>query len=113
MCGYCNHPGKIHEFIRSLLNKYTTSIEFFNVKVINDIMYNEKVQIVSIFKDYLIMDDLTEFLKRPYSFSESTVRLTKIYEFYEHYSQIFPNYIAIPEKKFMYKNIERKQRLLE
>jgi len=76
-------------------------------------MYNEKVQIVSVFKDYLIMDDLTEFLKRPYTLQESTIRLTKIFEFYENYSQIFPNYIAIPERKFMYKNIERKQRLLE
>ena len=49
-------------------------------------MYNEKVQIVSVFKDYLIMDDLTEFLKRPYSLSESTIWLTKIFEFYENYS---------------------------
>ena len=86
MCGYCNDERKIQEFIRSLLNKYTTSIEFFNVKVVNDIMYNEKVQIVSVFKDYLIMDDLTEFLKRPYSLVESTIRLTKIFEFYENYS---------------------------
>lgn len=69
-------------------------------------MYNEKVQVVSVFKDYLIYDDLTEFLKRPYSLSESPQRLVKIFEFYENYSQVFPNYISIPEKKFMYKNIE-------
>lgn len=37
----------------------------------------------------------------------------KIYEFYDSYSQVFPNYIALPEKKFMYKNIEWKQRLIE
>ena len=71
-------------------------------------MYNEKVQIVSVFKDYLIYDDLTEFLKWPYTYQECTLRLSKIFEFYESYSQVFPNYISLPEKKFMYKNIERK-----
>ena len=67
MCGYCQSENKIQDFINgNLQSKYTTSIEFFNVKVVNDIMYNEKVQIVSVFKDFLIYDDLTEFLKRSY-----------------------------------------------
>lgn len=87
MCDYCNKANKVKEFIDSnLQTKYTTSIEFFNVKVVNDIMYNEKVQVVSVFKDYLIYDDLTEFLKRPYTLAESSVRLTKIFEFYDSYS---------------------------
>jgi len=44
MCDYCNKANKVKEFIDSnLQTKYTTSIEFFNVKVVNDIMYNEKV----------------------------------------------------------------------
>lgn len=88
-------------------------MEFFNIKVINDIMYNERVQTVSVFKDYLIYDDLTEFLKRPYTYPESIIRLSKIFEFYGSYSKVFPNYINIPEKKFMFKNIERKQRVIE
>lgn len=46
-----------------LEEKYTTSVDFYNSKIINDIMYNEKIQIVWLFKDYLIMDDMTEFLK--------------------------------------------------
>lgn len=71
-------------------------------------MYNEKVLVVCVFKDYLIYDDLTEFLKRPYTYPESIIRLSKIFEFYESYSEVFPNYIVLPEKRFMYKNIERK-----
>ena len=76
-------------------------------------MYNEKMRIVALFKDYLIFDDLTEFLKRSYTYPESTIRLNRIYEFYDSYSQVFPNYIGLPEKEFMYKNIERKQRVIE
>jgi len=87
-------------------------MEFFNIKVVNDIMYNERVEVVSVFKDYLIFDDPTECLKRPYTYPESIIRLSKIYEFYGSYSKVFPNYINIPEKKFMFKNLERKRRVL-
>ena len=76
-------------------------------------MYNEKVKVVCMFKDYLIYDDLTEFLKRSYTYPEAIIRLSKIYEFYEAYSQVFPNYIRLSSRKHMYKNIERKQRLIE
>lgn len=33
-------------------------------KTANDIVYNEKSHIVAVFKDYLIYDDTSEFLKR-------------------------------------------------
>ena len=98
---------------KNLEDKYTTSLEFYNVKIINDIMYNEKVRIVWIFKDFLIYDDLTEFLKRSYTYPEAIIRLSKIFEFYDAYSQVFPNYIKLSPRKHMYKNIERKQRIIE
>ena len=41
-------------------------IEFENLKVVNDLIYNEQTHMVSIFKDYLILDDINEFLKRFY-----------------------------------------------
>jgi hypothetical protein len=44
--------------------------DYQDVKVINDLVYNEPTHMVSIFKDFLIMDDVNEFLKRPYSFNE-------------------------------------------
>lgn len=43
-----------------------TSKDFYNVKIVNDIIYNESTHIVAVFKDYLIYDDLSEFLKRIY-----------------------------------------------
>lgn len=51
----------------NLERKYLTSREYYNVKIINDIIYNENAHIVSVFKDYLIFDDVSEFLKRFYN----------------------------------------------
>lgn len=72
-------------------------------------MYNEPKNLVSVFKDYLIYDDFSEYLKRHYKATESASRLPKIFEFYESYSKVFPNYVAVPaEARFMFKNIEKK-----
>lgn len=89
-------------------------VEFENLKVINDLIYNEQTHVVSIFKDYLILDDINEFLKRFYNGeTESQVRLPKLCEFYSKYSQVFPNFVALPESKYMFRNIQRKQRLID
>lgn len=48
-----------------------TSKDFYNVKVINDVIYNENTHVVSVFKDYLIFDDVSEFLKRSYDIYEA------------------------------------------
>ena len=45
-------------------------------------MYNETRKIVSIFKDYLIYDDYSEYLKRFYSEKESEARLPRAFDFY-------------------------------
>jgi hypothetical protein len=55
---------------------------------------------VSVFKDYLIYDDVSEFLKRFYANSEAFGRLPKIFEFYERYSKVFPNYCTIHVQKY-------------
>ena len=46
-------------------------MDYYNVKVINDIIYNDETHLVSMFKDYLILDDISEFLKRSYREDES------------------------------------------
>jgi hypothetical protein len=99
--------------MRNLDKKYLTSRDYYNSKVITDIIYNENSNIVSVFKDYLIFDDVSEFLKRSYDNQECSERLTKIYEFYEKYSKVFPNYVNLPESRFMFKNIERKQKFID
>ena len=81
--------------------------------IINNIIYNEKSHLVATFKDFLISDDYSEFLKRFYYKKESLVRLPKFLEYYEIYNKIYPNYIILPESKFIYKNIQKKQNMID
>ena len=76
-------------------------------------MYNEPRHIVSIFKDFLIYDDFSEYLKRYYTKTECVDRLPRIFALYQSYSKVFPNYVSLPESKYMFKNIERKQKLID
>ena len=66
--------------MKNLGRKYgNCHIEFESMKVVNDLIYNEQTHMVSIFKDYLIWDDINEFLKRYYvRENESYVRLPKL-----------------------------------
>ena len=48
---------------------------FLNLKSINELIYNEPTKVVSVFKDYLILDDINEFMKRQYAHHESSKRI--------------------------------------
>jgi hypothetical protein len=99
-CTKIEGPKSRKQIIEENLNKkYLTSREYYNVKIINDVIYNENTHIVSVFKDYLIFDDVSEFLKRSYSKSECLQRLPRMYEFYEKYSKVFPNYVILQDEK--------------
>ena len=99
---YCN-------FINNHLNKQ----EYYNTKIIDEIIHNENSHIVAEFKDYLIKGDISEFLQQYYKKKESLNLLPKIYEYYISCSVIFPNYVILPESKYIYKNIQRKQRVID
>jgi hypothetical protein len=48
-----------------LASKYKDmSKAFCELKTVQDLIYNEQAKPVSIFKDYLILDDVNEFLRR-------------------------------------------------
>ena len=96
-----------------LVKRYNKPLSYHDVKIINDILYNEKTHYVEEFKEYLIYEDYNEFLKRFYKKSELKIKLPKILNFYEKYSKIYANYTVIPESKYMYKNIKRKQKMID
>ena len=93
--------------------KYSKDNNYYNIKIINEIICNENTHIVAEFKDYLIKGDYSEFLQRSYITSECKNFLPKIFEYYDSCSVIFPNYVALPESKYIYKNIQRKQRVID
>ena len=96
-----------------LIKRYDKPLSYHDVKMINDILYNEKTRYVEAFKEYLIYEDYNEFLKRYYRTFELKIKLPKILIFYEKYSKIYANYTVIPESKYMYKNIKRKQKMID
>ena len=86
-----------------LHEKYRSSIDIYNVKVINEIVFNRQVRITSIFKDYLVHDEVAEFLKRYYKAKEVPEKMNKLINYFNTYFKVFPNYININEKSYLYK----------
>ena len=95
-----------------LFKKYTSGKFSFSKISINHLIYSDTCEIVARFKDFLIYDDNTEFIRRFYPGSESFPRLKKILAFYETYSKIFPNYLVLKENKYLYRNIRKKQKMI-
>ena len=94
-------------------NFYSNEEDFYNIKIINEIICNETTHIVALFKDNLINGDNSEFLQKSYYLKESKESLPKIFQYYDSCSVIFPNYVILPESKYIYKNIQRKQRVID
>ena len=98
----------------SNLKKYNMTIETYNKKVITDIIYDERKHIVSVFKNYLLWDEMSDFLKRFYYKHESKNRLPKINHYYEKYTLFPPVYFPLEDViKIMLKNVKRKKKYLE
>ena len=113
-----NHPLLSFETIRNLtklhfINKYAKTESFYNSIIIEHIIHNEPGHIVAEFKDFLILGDINEFLQNYYKIKESKYILPKIFEYYINCSVIFPNYVILPESQYIYKNIQKKQKVID
>ena len=95
------------------LEKYNSSPLTYQKFQILLLMENANTHLVSIFKDYLLYDDTTEFFKEYYYKKEIYSRLKTIFDYYESSSYLFPIYTAINEGKYIYRNIIRKQKLID
>ena len=116
---YCNKEKKIdlkliEKYIHRLFTLYYQNTkDDYNKRMIDDILNNESTHLVAEFKDYLIMGDITEFLQRSYNINECRKYLPKINKYYNSCSIIFPNYVTLHESKYIYKNIKKKQKLID
>ncbi len=105
---------KIYEIISKKLNKkYSSKFYNYNLIIINKLIFNEECLLSLNLKEFLLFNNSNEFLHRFYFNKEIIERLKKILIFYEKYSKIFPNYIILPENKFLYKNIRKKQKMID
>ena len=113
-----NHPLVPMKYIRenayyNFISKYLKNELYYNSIIINHIIHNDPGHIVAEFKDFLIMGDYNEFFQSYYKLKESRYLLPKIYDYYISSSVIFPNYVILPENQYIYKNIQRKQRVID
>lgn len=93
--------------------KYFTNENAVNKILIEKVVFNEKCHLVAVFKDFLITDDDFEFIKKYYNLNESFKKLKIYLQYYEQYSILYPNYIVLGESKYLYKNIHKKQRIID
>ena len=85
----------------------------YDIQIIENVMCNDACHFVAVFKDYLIADDNSEYLRRMYKKIESIQRLVKLFTYYQETSVIFPNYTPLVESKYLYNNVIRKQRVID
>ena len=72
-----------------------TTKKTYNKYIINLIIFDQKRHIVSEFKNYLLWDETSEFLKRFYNSGESYERIPNISQYYESYTLFSPIYFCL------------------
>ena len=100
-------------FSHLILLKYSILPNDYNNIIINQLLSNKNLHIVSIFKDYLLYDDPSEFLKRFYNKEEIKSKLIILTKYYENSSKLYPNYSALNERNYIFNNIRKKQKIID
>ena len=101
---------KVYDYFMDL---YYQDKYFYNIKVITDIISNSDSHVVAEFKDFLIMGDESEFFHRKYNMKECKKYLPILFDYYKSCSIIFPNYFLLHENKYIFKNIRKKQKIID
>ncbi len=97
----------------NLISKYNKNDCNYNKITINNILFNKKCHSFIQYNDNLTFNNKTEFLNKYYSKEEIYIRLYKILNFYENYSQIFPILFIFSCNKLLFSNIRRKQKFID
>lgn len=103
----------INKIMRRVLVKYNILPCEYNLIITNHLLGNSDSHLVSVFKDFLLYDDPSEFLKRYYRKKENKLKLKLLTNYYNNSSKLFPNYFLLEEGNYIYKNIRRKQKIID
>lgn len=71
------------------LRKHNSDIEKNNIIIINNLIKCKSSHFLAVFKDYLIIDYVEEFLRRIYFLNESIQRIPKLHNYYKNYLTFF------------------------
>ena len=90
---YISNNDYVNKCKMNLYKKYCKNItNEYNLLKINTILTNRKTHIISLFKVFLLFDDISEFLRRFYKANESNIRVKKLSKYYKEISILYPNY---------------------
>ena len=103
----------IEKLIYKSFRKYYNNNSKFNIIKIDEIINNEKSHLVAEFKDFLVMGDMGEFILKYYNKKEIDAIYKQILDYYNENLFIFPNYVALYESKYIYNNIQKKQKIID
>ena len=106
--------NKAYSKLNSDLHSYNPSIEVINKKIINDIIFDEDKRIVSIFKDYLLWYETSDFFKQYYKKNKSVRLMLRFINYYINYTYFFPIYSPLEDIiNIMKKNVKKKKKYFE
>jgi hypothetical protein len=88
-------PFNLYTITYKNLKKYSTSNKKYRVFIINSIIFDQRIHKVAVFKNNLLWDESSDFLKRFYKNKESIERIPKISEYYEKYTLFPPVYFGL------------------
>jgi len=109
-CSFCAEKNVRNLIYLQLYNKYEESTQnIYNVNMVNDVISNANTQLVISFKENLLYDDATEFLKAYYGHRLSSNKLSSIA--YLNSKKIIPSFAALKERQYISKNMAKKEKL--
>jgi len=99
------------EVIRyNLRRRYVRVNSLVGMSRINKILYNHPIHIVAVFKEYLILDDRSEFFHRFHGMNDAKYWISRAVEYYSKKRAPGPNYSVLREKHLLFKR-EKKARI--
>ena len=100
--------------IKKNLEKYNSTQTYFYKKLINQILFNLPYKLVSVFKDYLIWNEIYDYIPYFYALNKSNELLPRLGIYYETYTLFIPIYFPLmDERDILKKYIKNKLKLLE
>ena len=111
---YRDTLNKMHIKLNKILHSYNMSNDDLNKKIINNIIFDSKKRIVSVFKDYLLWYETSDFFKLYYKMNKSSRLMRRFINYYDAYTQFYPEYGPLEDiLKILTKNIKRKKKYME
>ena len=104
---------ELEKIVHKSFIKFYKDDSYYNVIKIDEIINNEKSHLVAEFKDFLVMGDTGEFILKYYIRSETNKIYKQILDYYNENLFIFPNYVSLPESKYIYNSIQKKQKIID